>query len=143
MSEMEKPAGGRRRGPSNELIGILAVGVALGALMLASWLDVRSEIRHQASDLRAAIARLDDRLRDLEVRLGSLEVRFTSLEERLGDVEGRLGDVAGRLGDVEGRLGVVADVRLPGPTCCAAAPGPPGVAYPASFRYHRTPHTST
>lgn len=166
MSEMEKPAG-RRRGLSNELIGTLAVGVALGGLVLASWSDVRSEIRHQTSDLRAAIARLDDRVHGLEVGLGLLEVRFTSLEERVGEVEGRLGDVEGRLGDVERRLGdveerlgeqavassgrtgdmawsspVVADPRLPGPTCCAA-PVPPGVAYPASFRYHRTPHTST
>ena len=181
MSEMEKPAG-RRRGLSNELTGTLAVGVALGGLMLASLSDVRLEIRHQTSDLRAAIARLDDRVRGLEVGLGLLEVRFTSLEERVGEVEGRLGEVEGRLGHVEGRLGnvegrlgdverrlgdveerlgeqavassgrtgdmarsspVVADPRLPGPTCCAAAPAPPSVAHPASFRYHRTPHTST
>ena len=210
MSEMEKPAG-RRRGLSNELIGTLAVGVALGGLMLASLSDVRSEIRHQTSSLRDAITRLDDRVRGLEVGLGLVEVRLVSVEERLGgvderlgnveirltdvemrladveeglndvkvrltDVEGRLTDVEGRLTDVEGRLTdveagaavadgalrreqakvssgrtgglaksrpVVADVRLLVPTCCAAVSGPPGVAYPASFRYHRTPHTST
>ncbi len=203
MSEMEKPAG-RRRGLSNELIGTLAVGVALGGLMLASLSDVRSEIRHQTSSLRDAITRLDDRVRGLEVGLGLVEVRLVSVEERLGgvderlgnveirltdvemrladveeglndvkvrltDVEGRLTDVEGRLTDVEagaavadgalrreqakvssGRTGglaksrpVVADVRLLVPTCCAAVSGPPGVAYPASFRYHRTPHTST
>ena len=218
MSEVQKPAGGRRRGPSNELIAIVAVGVALGGLMVASLSDVRSEIRHQTSSLRDAITRLDDRVRGLEVGLGLVEVRLVSVEERLGgveerlgnveirltdveirltdveirladveeglndvkvrltDVEGRLTDVEGRLTDVEGRLTdveagaavadgalrreqakvssgrtgglaksrpVVADVRLLVPTCCAAVSGPPGVAYPASFRYHRTPHTST
>ena len=218
MSGVEKPAGGRRRGPSNELIAIVAVGVALGGLMVASLSDVRSEIRHQTSSLRDAITRLDDRVRGLEVGLGLVEVRLVSVEERLGgveerlgnveirltdveirladveeglndvkvrltdvegrltDVEGRLTDVEGRLTDVEGRLTdveagaavadgalrreqakvssgrtgglaksrpVVADVRLLVPTCCAAVSGPPGVAYPASFRYHRTPHTST
>ena len=204
MSEVQKPAGGRRRGPSNELIAIVAVGVALGGLMVASLSDVRSEIRHQTSSLRDAITRLDDRVRGLEVGLGLVEVRLVSVEERLGgveerlgnveirltdveeglndvkvrfaDVEGRLTDVEGRLTDVEGRLtdveagaavadgalrreqakvssgrtgglaksrAVVADVRLLVPTCCAAVSGPPGVAYPASFRYHRTPHTST
>ena len=204
MSEVQKPAGGRRRGPSNELIAIVAVGVALGGLMVASLSDVRSEIRHQTSSLRDAITRLDDRVRGLEVGLGLVEVRLGGVEERLGnveirltdveeglndvqvrladvevrltDVEGRLTDVEGRLTDVEGRLtdveagaavadgalrreqakvssgrtgglaksrAVVADVRLLVPTCCAAVPVPPGVAYPASFRYHRTPHTST
>ncbi len=204
MSEVQKPAGGRRRGPSNELIAIVAVGVALGGLMVASLSDVRSEIRHQTSSLRDAITRLDDRVRGLEVGLGLVEVRLVSVEERLGgveerlgnveirltdveeglndvkvrlaDVEGRLTDVEGRLTDVEGRLTdveagaavadgalrreqakvssgrtgglaksrpVVADVRLLVPTCCAVVSGPPGVAYPASFRYHRTPQTST
>ena len=88
MKESHRGADQPRRGVSNELIGMLAIGVTLAGLTLASWSDVRAEIRHQTSELRsetrelreavgrmedrlrAAIGRLDDRLRTVEIRFG-------------------------------------------------------------------------
>lgn len=82
MKESHRGAHQPRRGVSNELIGMLAIGVTLAGLTLATWNDVRTEIRQQGSELRSelrsetrelsmAIGRLDDRLRAVEIRLGS------------------------------------------------------------------------
>ena len=66
-----------------ELIGILTVGVALAALILASTGRLRSE-------LGARIGALEVRIGALEVRIGALEVRFGALEQRMARLEGLL-----------------------------------------------------
>ena len=80
MRETVQSGKTNRWGASNELIGIAVIGVTLAGLMLATWSDVRSEIRHQGTELRSetrelrmAIGRLDDRLRSVEIRLGSVD----------------------------------------------------------------------
>ena len=80
MKESHRGADQLRRGVSNELIGMLAIGVALAGLTLATWGDARAEIRQlgsefrsEARELRVAIGRLDDRLRAVEIRLGSAD----------------------------------------------------------------------
>lgn len=85
MKESHREADQPRRGVSNELIGMLAIGVTLAGLTLATWSDVRAQIRQQGSELRSelrseirelrmAIGRLDDRLRAVEIRLGSTDM---------------------------------------------------------------------
>lgn len=86
MKESHRGADQPRKGVSNELIGMLAIGVTLAGLTLATWSDVRAEIRQQGSELRSelrsetrelrmAIGRLDDRLRAVEIRLGSRDTQ--------------------------------------------------------------------
>ena len=80
QSHQARAPGGR--GISNELIGMLAIGVTLAGLMIATWSDVRSEIRFQGTELRMemrelrrALEGLDARVRTLEIRSGAAEIR--------------------------------------------------------------------
>ncbi|MYE82034.1 MAG: hypothetical protein F4X36_09385, partial [Gammaproteobacteria bacterium] len=91
MEKSDRTGDQPRRGVSNELIGMSAIGVTLAGLTLATWSDVRAEIRHQTTELRsetrelreavgrmedrlrAAIGRLDDRLRTVEIRFGATD----------------------------------------------------------------------
>ena len=80
MAEEIRPAARPRI--SNELIGMLAIGVALAGLILATSNDLRAEIRHQVTELRTeirgAIDRLDDRLGAVETRLGAANAQGAS-----------------------------------------------------------------
>ena len=136
MAEETRPAARPRI--SNELIGMLAIGVALAGLILATSNDLRAEIRYQISELRTemrgAIDRLDDRA--VEIRLGKVEIRLDQVEICLGKVETRLGGVEIRLGKVETRLGMAdaqaasagqpADARERTAALGMAQPGGPG-----------------
>ena len=67
-----------KRRPSAELWAIIGVGVILGGLLLALFLDVRSEM----SDFRTAMVS-DHRV---------IRSELSELQRSLGIVEGRLGD---------------------------------------------------
>ena len=61
------------------LIAVVAVGVGLAGLMLASWRGVRHEMR----DLRQEI-------RDMRNHMGRIDSHIGELRERMGHVEGLL-----------------------------------------------------
>lgn len=68
---------------SPELIAILAVGVALGGLILQG---------HSSLGRR-----LDKRMDSLEARMDRLEARMDSLDERLRAVEAAIAEIKGQL----------------------------------------------
>ncbi len=61
------------------LIAVVAVGVGLAGLMLASWRGVRHEMR----DMRQEI-------RDMRNHMGRIDSHIGELRERMGHVEGLL-----------------------------------------------------
>ena len=61
------------------LIAVVAVGVGLAGLMLASWRGVRHEMR----DMRQEI-------RDMRNHMGRIDSHIDELRERMGHVEGLL-----------------------------------------------------
>ena len=119
----------RRNGISNEMVGILAMGVAMIGVSTASWATLyneigalRADVREDIGHVRADIGRLEDRMRVVETGLVVVEGLLTAVEGRLTAVEGRLTDVEGRLTDVEGRLAAV-EVHIGSMAVAEAGPG--------------------
>ena len=73
----------RRNGISNEMVGILAMGVAMIGVSTASWAtlynaigELRADVREDIGHVRADIARLDGRMRAVEMRLVVVEAHI-------------------------------------------------------------------
>ena len=103
---------GRRNGVSNELVGILAMGVAMIGVSLASWTtlhaeigelrgdmgqlrsDMRADMDQLRSDMRADMDQLrsdvGDDVQELRSDIGALGVSVGKLDERMRAVETRL-----------------------------------------------------
>ena len=62
------------------LVAVVAVGVGLAGLMLASW---RGVLRHEMRDMRQEI-------RDMRNHMGRIDSHIGELRERVGHVEGLL-----------------------------------------------------
>ncbi len=65
------------------LIAVVAVGVGLAGLILASWRGVRHEMRDMRQDMRQEI-------RDMRTHMGRIDSHISELRERIGRVEGLL-----------------------------------------------------
>ena len=61
------------------LIAVVAVGVGLAGLMLASWRGVRHEMRDMLQEIR-----------DMRNHMGRIDSHIGELRERMGHVEGLL-----------------------------------------------------
>ena len=72
---------------SVELIGIVAVGAALGGLILTGNRGLRQDIRQDMARLES---RLDGRISALESRFDAMEKQFGELRERMAHLEGLL-----------------------------------------------------
>ena len=61
------------------LVAVVAVGVALAGLMLASWRGVQREMRDMRQEMR-----------DMRSHMGRVDSHIGELRERMGHVEGLL-----------------------------------------------------
>ncbi|MCY3775108.1 MAG: hypothetical protein OXH11_03925 [Candidatus Aminicenantes bacterium] len=68
------------------LIAVVAVGVGLAGLMLASWRGVR----HEMQDMRQEIRDVRQEMRDMRTHMGRIDSHIGELRERIGRVEGLL-----------------------------------------------------
>ena len=95
MATEGQNAGARRadrpNGVSNEMVGILTMGVAMMGVSLASWTTLHGEIADLRDDmgllrleLRDDIGRLEDRLRAVETGLAVVDGRFAAVEVHTG-----------------------------------------------------------
>lgn len=80
---------------SPELIGILAVGVALAGLVLtagcmtaATLRRLRSDMKQLRDEMRGEMEQLRNEVRALAARVGTLELRVGALEQRMARLEG-------------------------------------------------------
>ena len=80
---------------SPELIAIVAVGVSLGAVMLAAMRGLRSDLRSEMSDLRSDLrsemSDLRSEVRDVRSDVGDLRERMARLEGLFEGFTGRGG----------------------------------------------------
>ena len=65
------------------LVAVVAVGVGLAGLMLASWRGVRHEMRDMRHEMR-------HEMRDMRNHMGRIDSHIGELRERVGHVEGLL-----------------------------------------------------
>ena len=66
------------------MIAVLAVGVGLAGLMLASWRGVRHEMRdmcQEIRDIRTHMGRIDSHIGELRERIGRVEDLLQGLRE--------------------------------------------------------------
>ena len=79
---------------SAELIGILAVGVALAGVMVSLFAWMRADIGQLRRETQARSTGLEQRMAKLEAevseRMGTLEQRMGALEQRMARLEGML-----------------------------------------------------
>ena len=68
------------------LIAVVAVGVGLAGLMLASWRGVR----HEMQDMRQEIRDVRQEMRDMRTHMGRIDSHIGELRERMAHVEGLL-----------------------------------------------------
>ena len=68
------------------LVAVVAVGVGLAGLMLASWRGVRHEMR----DMRHEMRDMRQEIRDMRNHMGRIDSHIGELRERVGHVEGLL-----------------------------------------------------
>ena len=69
------------------LVAVLAIGAALGGLILTSNRGLRQDIR---LDMGRLESRLDERISGLESRFDAMESQFGELRERMAHLEGLL-----------------------------------------------------
>ena len=79
------------------LVAVVAVGVGLAGLVLASWRGVRHEMRDMRHEMRVEIHEVRHEMRDMrqEIRdmrnhMGRIDSHIAELRERTGHVEGLL-----------------------------------------------------
>ena len=102
-----------------ELIGIISVGVALGALMLtsvglmfAAWKWLADRIDKQFANFETRIdkqfanfeARIDKRFDEVDKRFDKVDKRFDEADKRFEGIEGRLSALEQRVARLEGVL---------------------------------------
>lgn len=79
------------------LIAVVAVGVGLAGLTLASWRGVRHEMRDMRHEMREEIHEVRHEMRDMRQEIwgmrnhmGRVDSHIAELRERVGHVEGLL-----------------------------------------------------
>ena len=85
---------------SPELVGILAVGVALAALVLRQGARLDRRI-----DLLAA--HMNERFQRVEERFQRVEERFQRVEEQFRRIEAQLRDLGERVARLEGKIDLI------------------------------------
>ena len=68
------------------LVAVVAVGISLAGLMLASWRGMRHEMR----DMRHEMRDMCQEIRDMRNHMGRIDSHIGELRERVGHVEGLL-----------------------------------------------------
>ncbi len=72
------------------LVAVVAVGVGLAGLTLASWRGVRHEMRDMRQEIRGEIHEVRQEMRDMRNQMGRIDSHIAELRERIGRVEGLL-----------------------------------------------------
>ena len=72
------------------LVAVVAVGVGLAGLTLASWRGVRHEMRDMRQEMRGEIHEVRQEMRDMRNHMGRMDSHIGELRQRVGHVEGLL-----------------------------------------------------
>ena len=72
------------------LVAVVAVGVGLAGLTLASWRGVRHEMRGMRHEMRGEIHEVRQEMREMRNHMGRMDSHIGELRQRVGHVEGLL-----------------------------------------------------
>ena len=72
------------------LVAVVAAGVGLAGLILASWRGVRHEMRDMRQEMRGEIHEVWQEMRDMRNHMGRMDSHIGELRQRVGHVEGLL-----------------------------------------------------
>ena len=92
---------------SPELVGILAVGVALAGLVLRQGARLDRRIDLLTAHMNERFQRVDERFQRVEERLQRVEERLQRVEERLQRIEAQLRDLGERVARLEGKIDLI------------------------------------
>ncbi len=99
------------------LVAVVAVGVGLAGLVLASWRGVRHEMRGMRHEMRGEIHEVRHEMRGMrhEMRGEIHEVRqeMRDMRNHMGRMDAHIGDLRQRVGHVEGLLRGLREVFVP------------------------------
>ena len=88
---------------SPELIGIVAVGVALAGVVLVSIRALRAETNERFKELRAETNERFGELRaEMDARFEKVDARFDKVDARFDKVDGDIAELRERMARVEG-----------------------------------------
>ena len=72
------------------LVAVVAVGISLAGLMLASWRGLRREMRDMRQETRGEFHEVRQEIRDMRNHMEQIDSHIGELRERMGHVEGLL-----------------------------------------------------
>ena len=87
---------------SPELVGILAVGVALAALVLRQGARLDRRIDLLAAHMNERFQRVDEQFQRIDERFQRVDERFQRIEEQLRDLGERVARLEGKIDLIEG-----------------------------------------
>ena len=91
-----------------ELIGIVAVGVALAGLMLVSNREARAETNKRFEAVHAAIKDVRVEMKDMRAEIREdMDKRFEAVHAEMKDMRGDIRDVRGEIEGVRGEMEAV------------------------------------
>ena len=79
---------------SAEVLTVLLVGAALGALVLTATGEIRDDMRERFSSIDSRFSSMDSRFSSMDSRFSSLEIQVAGLAREIGELRGL---IAGRL----------------------------------------------
>ncbi len=94
---------------SPELIAILAVGVALGGMILQGQRSLGQRLDKRMDGLDKRMDGLDKRMDRLDQRLDRLDRRMDGLDRRMDGLDARLRAVEAGMAEIKGQLMIVRD----------------------------------
>ena len=86
---------------SAEVLTVLLVGAALGALVLTATGEIRDDMRERFSSIDSRFSSMDSRFSSMDSRFSSLDSRFSSLEIQVAGLAREIGELRGL---IAGRL---------------------------------------
>ena len=78
---------------SAEVLTVLLVGAALGALVLTATGEIRNDMRERFSSMDSRFSSMDSRFSSMDSRFSSLEIQVAGLAREIGELRGL---IAGR-----------------------------------------------
>ena len=92
---------------SPELVGIIAVGVALAALVLRQGARLDRRIDLLAAHMNERFQRVDEQFQRVDERFQRVDERFQRIEERFQRIEAQLRDLGERVARLEGKIDLI------------------------------------
>ena len=86
---------------STEVLTMLLVGVALGALVLTTTGEIREDMRERFSAIESRMSSVESQVSSLNSQVSSLNTRVSSLSSRVSSLSSRVSSLSSRVSSME------------------------------------------